>query len=364
MTTLAIAFAASAMTHQEKVQLSQINVSNVNLSNVSNVINACIDVTNGWKISKIDEAKILPLKDILNLMDNANHLLDVYVRMALKSNNAELISTAYLKLKQHVLSFPDTINNAALAHTLYKFREFTQNEAEAVANQLVQSNKPLSAIRVIYHPDQTNSSLKESNFDDLFNKWLNIPVVINKKYGVQDHLNGILIVSYAIKSHYSKLMQALPKAKILAKNGGICYCDMLRNGQYFDEVRSEFIAGSASLSRKIALANRIDDFTHKSTLTAMLYPQLVSSNDKTKAAVRMNDADKLIDIFKVADDTIAASAIEQAIVILNGVNAGYRTDDLKLALMNINKKYTLKLYNDRDTWEPILSKIRAMIETL
>ena len=49
---------------------------------------------------------------------------------------------------------------------------------------------------------------------------------------------------------------------------------------------------------------------------------------------------------------------------MSDVDAGYRTDDLRLALANVNKKYTIKLYDDRDTWEPILSKIRAMIEVL
>lgn len=81
-------------------------------------------------------------------------------------------------------------------------------------------------------------------------------------------------------------------------------------------------------------------------------------------ALYIGDADIILDTFVKIDTTATAAQIDAIIPIFNSFDAGYRSADLATALKNINKKYTLKLYDDRDTWEPILSKIRAMIDTL
>ena len=98
--------------------------------------------------------------------------------------------------------------------------------------------------------------------------------------------------------------------------------------------------------------------------TLSVYPDIVDAKTRVETAIYLDDVDKLIDALKVVGDDLDAKTVESIIAPLNNVNAGYRTDDLRLALMNVNKKYTLKLYDDRDTWEPILSKIRAMIDAL
>ena len=98
--------------------------------------------------------------------------------------------------------------------------------------------------------------------------------------------------------------------------------------------------------------------------TLSIYPDIADAKTRVEAAIYLDDVDKLIDALKVVGDDLDAKTVESIIAPLNGVNAGYRTDDLRLALMNVNKKYTIKLYDDRDAWEPILSKIRAMIDVL
>ena len=98
--------------------------------------------------------------------------------------------------------------------------------------------------------------------------------------------------------------------------------------------------------------------------TLSVYPDIADSKIRVETAIYLDDVDKLIDALKVASDDLDAKTVESIIAPLNGVNAGYRTDDLRLALANVNKKYTIKLYDDRDAWEPILSKIRAMMDVL
>ena len=50
------------------------------------------------------------------------------------------------------------------------------------------------------------------------------------------------------------------------------------------------------------------------------------------------------------------------IVALNKLDREYRKADVLSILNNVNSKYTLKLYDDAKTWEPVISKVRAMIE--
>ena len=98
--------------------------------------------------------------------------------------------------------------------------------------------------------------------------------------------------------------------------------------------------------------------------TKSIIGKLTNQAIKFDAILYVDDKDALIDACKVIDTSIDAKMLEKIIIALNAIDAGYRTDDLKLALKNINKKYTIKLYDDRDTWEPIVSKVRAMIDTL
>ena len=83
---------------------------------------------------------------------------------------------------------------------------------------------------------------------------------------------------------------------------------------------------------------------------------------KLSGAIFCRNSDKIIDVLIACDDSLEAKDIDTAIVQLNGLDPNYRTADVLRALKAINQRYTLKLYDDRDTWEPVLSKIRAMID--
>lgn len=87
-----------------------------------------------------------------------------------------------------------------------------------------------------------------------------------------------------------------------------------------------------------------------------------NKNVALKAAIQIGDADKVIDALLLTTDNITPKLLEAAILLINGCDADYRADDIVRVLKNINAKYTIKLYDDRDAWEPVLSKVRAMIE--
>jgi hypothetical protein len=114
---------------------------------------------------------------------------------------------------------------------------------------------------------------------------------------------------------------------------------------------------------------------------ALEFSKLVNSKEKNKemtermfpviskdvklgldAALCLNDTNKIIDMLLAAKEELTAEQLDKVIPVINSLSADYRAADVVKALRDINARYTLKLYDDRKTWEPILSKIRALID--
>ena len=147
------------------------------------------------------------------------------------------------------------------------------------------------------------------------------------------------------------------------------YCPFLTNySKNFEPtlsaLRKQYLASYAKNDFQlttVALAQDKIDGTKEATKS--IYSKLKDTSVKLDTALYLNDNDKLIDILMIIDNSIAPEKIEKAIVIINTFDPDFRAADVLKALRVINKKYTLKLYDDRDTWEPILSKVRALIDT-
>lgn len=110
----------------------------------------------------------------------------------------------------------------------------------------------------------------------------------------------------------------------------------------------------------IALAQDKVDGNKKTTES--IYAKLVEPKNKVDVAIYLGDNDKLIEALITIDNSLDAETINKAIATISALDPDYRTADVLKALRVINKKYTLKLYDDRDTWEPVLSKVRALID--
>jgi hypothetical protein len=107
----------------------------------------------------------------------------------------------------------------------------------------------------------------------------------------------------------------------------------------------------------------VDEKEKTTEMTNRMFP-VISKDVKLglDAAFYLNDNDKIIDMLLADKEELTAEQLEKAIPIINSLSVDYRTADVVKALRNINARYTLKLYDDRKTWEPILSKIRALID--
>ena len=111
----------------------------------------------------------------------------------------------------------------------------------------------------------------------------------------------------------------------------------------------------------VALAQDKTDGNKKTTES--IYSKLTGIQAKLETALYLKDDGKLVDVLMTIDNSIAPELIDSAVAQINTFDPDYRAADVLKALRVINKKYTLKLYDDRDTWEPILSKVRALIDT-
>ena len=112
----------------------------------------------------------------------------------------------------------------------------------------------------------------------------------------------------------------------------------------------------------ISFARRIDKTTQIKSATLNSIDHLSCTKAKLAAALYCNDIDKIIEVLVACDTTLDAKGIEAALPAINALDPNYKPAEVMTALKAVNQRYTLKLYDDRDTWEPVLSKIRAMID--
>jgi hypothetical protein len=110
-------------------------------------------------------------------------------------------------------------------------------------------------------------------------------------------------------------------------------------------------------------SNHVDARENNKEMTKRMFP-VISKDVKLglDAALCLNDTNKIIDMLLAAKEELTAEQLDKVIPVINSLSADYRAADVVKALRDINARYTLKLYDDRKTWEPILSKIRALID--
>lgn len=122
---------------------------------------------------------------------------------------------------------------------------------------------------------------------------------------------------------------------------------------------------SKSVATRIKAASILDKRAKTKEASESIYSYVVENGtfgEATSLALYLKDNDKILDVYKKIGTDATAEQINAFIPVVNALDYNYRSAEVLDILKNINAKYTLKLYDDRDTWEPILSKIRAMID--
>lgn len=157
------------------------------------------------------------------------------------------------------------------------------------------------------------------------------------------------------------MMLAFAKKEYIAKSNAIIVGNR-ENSIHLQQI----YFNNANFKSEITLYNyalNMDRYSKTTWAKEHVFDRLTSCKYRSLIAIRLNDPDKLLLALEGIDqNTFTAEDINKILILLNGQKSDWRPNDVKKALLNINSMYTTKLYNDRDTWEPVLSKLRAMIE--
>lgn len=374
----------SAATYEENLELAKTPLDKITAANVEAICNAAVAVTNINKVTQCRDKKLITFEQVEALLGNGNPVFASALAInAIASSNETIRASTYSKLEDLALTSADHDYRASF--NLGRLgRDCHYSKARiASTKKLIAAGKKIHAIQVLLGgvPISVMKGAANDEFDaeyisymkEVYSTLAEAWLTTEEDYVKESPWNsGIDIVKYAeAQAYLTQNFEALdvfaPKVVkfITAKKDYAMWTTSTRKESFYKKCRD---AASSSKLNTIGYRLKVARYSDKAEgdkkATLSVYPDIVDRKTRVETAIYLNDVDKLIDALKVVGDDLDAKTVESIIAPLNGVNAGYRTDDLRLALANINKKYTLKLYDNRDTWEPILSKIRAMIDTL
>ena len=375
----------SAATYEENLELANTPLEKITAANVEAVCNAAVAVTNGYKVIQCREKNLITFEQVEALLGNGNPAFgwNLICNAVASSNDVVRLST-YRKLEDLALALADHDYQASSQLWFLACKCNYAKERLASAKKLIAAGKKIHAIRVLFDclPETVMRGVPNDEFDTEYVSYMKevYPTLAEAWITTEEDYiktnpwqSGASIVSYAIvqaglTQDFESLDVFAPKVvKIITaqKDFNMWCVTASRKEPFFKKCRDAAIASKPStIGFRLRVARVADKIEGDKKATLSVYPDIVDAKTRVETAIYLNDVDKLIDALKVVNDDLDAKTVESIIAPLNGVNAGYRTDDLRLALANVNKKYTIKLYDDRDTWEPILSKIRAMMDVL
>ena len=376
----------SAATYEENLALARTPIDNVTKDNVEAVCNAALAVTNRTKVMQCRAKGLLTFEQVAAMSAGKDEFCSLLYANALYSSNDVLRAACVDSLLASAKIAPAGSFRASynLALAISKFGVAPARRIE-IGRELIAAGKLVNAIQPIYgglsyavyqgkaDPNRQEYGAEYSAFcaevfDQLYAAWIATEpgMLLNGRLR-SGWDEGLDIVRYCEAMKNGKFSDSAVVAKLVkyVKDGQNVWTHSVLNDPLRNACREAALASKwFNEDYKVKIAAAGDKAFKSKKTTEDLYPTLKDDVNKVKVALYLGDTDKLIDALKTVSDKLDAETVNSVIAPLNGIDAGYRTADLRLALMNINKKYTLKLYDDRDTWEPILSKIRAMIDAL
>ena len=374
----------SAATYEENLELSRTPIDKITAANVEAVCNAAVAVTNGNKVIQCRDKKLITFEQVEAFLGNGNPAFAWQLAYnAIVSSDETLRASTYSKLEDLALASAD--HDYRASSSLYWLgHECHYSKARlSSVKKLVAAGKKVHAIRVLLGnlPWSVYQGTANDEFDAEYVSYMKeiYPTLAEAWIASEEDYaktcpwaSGLDIVEYArqqanLARNFESLDVFAPKVVkfITAKKDRDLWSKITSKASFFKKCRDAALSSKINtIGYRLKVAKVADKVEGDKKATLSIYPNIVDGKTKVEVALYLDDVDKLIDALKVVGDNLDAKTVKSIIAPLNNVNAGYRTDDLRLALANVNKKYTVKLYDDRDTWEPILSKIRAMIDIL
>ncbi len=360
------------------VKLANTPKEQITAANAAQILDASIAVTNGSALVHVVEAKALTFSDVFAKAKDKAEFFRVIYNIGQKYGTAAEQEEAFKNFIDTWIALDEDAQKNNLlfgAWTVldWKSKTFMDSSAiEEACRKIAASNSSLKGAAIAgmlfpygaYRYIEGSDALIEQYFDlvrdsvlsgKLTNAWAfdfaSYVHVVKRDYVLCSQLiNNIEL----FKRYSSSSTLTPPFIGTIYK-----YLEPTLSG-----IRKQYLATCATADFQLVTVARVQDKVdgNKKT-TESIYSKLAAVSTKLETAFYLNDNDKMIDVLLTIDNSISPELIEKAVAQINTFDPDYRAADVLKALRVINKKYTLKLYDDRDTWEPILSKVRALIDT-
>lgn len=356
-TVAVIAFCASAATIE---QLNAIQLEDITAANAAKVLDAAIATTNTTKITKMVKLDKVSVEDAVHKTMTMKPFS--MCRAAFDGStvtNHALQAEALAQLDYTKLELNDFMH----ARYILLMNQFYATEAgRAEAARIANANVIYGAM--VYCTAYTCKYIEA--FKDIAPEMYAKAKPLVKSSGNQLFMAIMIQYGFGIAHDYDGFAEIYNKDLLSTTYWWAnVMTSMLQYRQYMKDQLAMWKAvkpSSRGDDQLLRIAKIIDRTAGDKTATLSIIDQLSTSKQKLHAALYCNNEDKLIDTLIACDMSLTAVDINAAIAPLNSLDPDYRKADVLKALRAVNQRYTLKLYDDRDTWEPVLSKIRAMID--
>ena len=373
----------SAATYEENLELSRTPIDKITSANVEAVCNAAVAVTNAYKVIQCRDKKLITFEQVEVLLGNGNPAFTWWLAYnAIASSNETIRASTYSKLEDLALASADHDYRASNGLFVLGLRCNYSKARLASAKKLVAAGKKVHAIQVLLgqRPWSVHQGVANDEFDEEYVSYIKeiYPTLAEAWIASEEDYakrcpwaSGLDIVLYSIHQaslarNFDTLDVFAPKVVkfISARKDCILWTTTSRKESFFKKCRDAAISSKLNtVGYRLKVAKCADKAEGDKKATLSVYPDIVDGKTKVEVAIYLDDVDKMLDALVASTNDLGAEDISKVIEKIVVLDADYRTADVVKILKNINAKYTLKLYDDRDTWEPILSKIRALIDT-
>ena len=383
--TLAVAGALATAAFADEafdqlLALSRTPATSFTKANAASILDACIATTNRTTAFRLVESKLLTFGEIFAKTKGNKLFLSTIKKAAIELGTEAEYAEAFNDFVDTWITL-DAEDEAQLAINIanycvpsWKDKKFIDaGLAKSAAAKIASSNAPLKwngiALIVYIYPGSVYfygrlDAEGETYKDQVKASILNGEFYPNFQYiDFINYLRDVAKDSDAARSLVGdvKWFKSYAKAKSNCPFLSKPSCKDLEPN--LSAVRKEYLKIAENDFQLMTVAKAQDKVDGDKKTTESIYAKLVEPKNKIDAALYLNDNDKLVEALIATDNLLDAETINKAITIINALDPDWRAADVLKALRVINKKYTLKLYDDRDTWEPILSKVRALIDT-
>ena len=361
-------------------ELARTPASSFTKANVATILDACIAVTNRTTANRIVDSKLMTFSEIFAKTKGNKWFFGTTRKAALSlGGDAELVEAFNDFVDTWITLDADDektfLNFSDYCVPVWKDKKFIDaGVAKAAAAKVAASNAPrkwngVMAMIYIY----PGSVYFTGRLDDACAQYKDQVIAAIKSGEVYPNIGYVDFLNYLriADGDYETVKELLDIKwfKIYANAKNLCpqlasnAAGLRALEPKLSVVRREFLEIAKNDFQLMTVAKVQDRIDGDKKTTESIYARLSESKNKIGVALYLNDNDKLVEALMVADGSLDATTINEVITIINALDPDWRAADVLKALRVINKKYTLKLYDDRDTWEPILSKVRALIDT-